>query len=97
MHRANSIYSTWSHKLSTPVLHSFIHSFIYLGCDISHATEKTIPQKLAKFSQILGILNNIFKPNLVTKFSRIRVHNALDLPSNSYGSEIWTLGKFGPL
>jgi hypothetical protein len=34
---------------------------------------------------------------LVQKFSGIRVYNALDLPINSYGSEIWTLGKFGPL
>jgi hypothetical protein len=34
---------------------------------------------------------------LVQKFSRIRVYNALDRPNNSYGSEIWILGKFGPL
>jgi len=29
--------------------------------------------KLAKFAQILGISNNIFKPTLVQKFSRIKV------------------------
>jgi len=32
----------------------------HLGWEISHANEKDIPQKLAKFLQILGILNNTF-------------------------------------
>ena len=58
---------------------------------------KRLSTNLAKFAQILGILNNNFKPTLVQKFSRIRVYNALDLPTNLYGSEIWTLEKFGPL
>ena len=30
--------------------------------------KKDIQQKLAKFVQILGILTNIFKPNLVQKY-----------------------------
>jgi hypothetical protein len=29
--------------------------FKYLGCDISYENEKDIRQKLAKFSQMLGI------------------------------------------
>jgi len=33
------------------------------------------------FSQILGILKQqLFKPNLIEKFSRIKVHNALAVP-----------------
>jgi hypothetical protein len=39
---------------------------------------KTIQQN-EKFSQILGILNDIFKPTLVQKFSRIKVCNELAL------------------
>ena len=50
-----------------------------------------IQQKLAKFAQILGILNNTFKPNLVKKSSTIKVYNALSLHILLYGSEIWTL------
>jgi len=37
----------------------------YLWCEISYENEKYILQKLAKFAQILGILNNTFKPTLV--------------------------------
>jgi hypothetical protein len=48
-------------------------------------------KKLAKFSQILETLNNIFKPTLVHKSSRIIVYNALALPILLYGSTHWTL------
>jgi len=52
-----------------------------------------LSQKPAQFSQILGYLNNTLKPTLIQTFSRIKVYNALILPSPSYGSEILTLGK----
>jgi hypothetical protein len=52
-----------------------------------------ILKKLAKFALTLGILNNSFKPTLVQIFSRIKLHNALALPTLLYGSEIWTLRK----
>jgi hypothetical protein len=48
-------------------------------------------QKVAKFSQILGILNSSFKPTLVQKSARIKAYTALALPILLYGSEIWTL------
>jgi len=48
-------------------------------------------QKLTNISQILGILNNIFKPTLVQKFSRIKVHNGLAFYILLHGSEIRTL------
>jgi len=35
-----------------------------IGCEISYENEKDIQQKLAKFVQLLGILNNTFKTNL---------------------------------
>jgi hypothetical protein len=49
--------------------------FKYLSCGISYENEKVIQQKLAKFSEILGILNHTFKLNSVHKFSRIQVCN----------------------
>jgi hypothetical protein len=66
-----------------------------LNCEISHEieNEKYIRQKLTKFSQTLGILNNTFKQNFVQKCSRIKVYNALTLPIILYGSEIWALKK----
>jgi len=47
-------------------------NFKYLGCEISYGNEKDIQQKIAKFTQILRILNNTFKPNSVQIFSRIK-------------------------
>ena len=46
-----------------------------------------------KFLQILGIINNVFQSTLVQKFSRIRLCNALAVPSLLLGSEIWTPKK----
>jgi len=46
---------------------------------------------LTKFVQILGILYSTFKPNLVQKFSRIKVYNVLAPLILLYASEIWTL------
>jgi len=70
-----------------------VKNFQYPCSEISYENEKDIQQKLAKFAQILGILNGIFKPNLVQKFSRIKVYNELALAILLYGSEIWTLKK----
>jgi len=66
-------------------------NFKYLGCEISYENGKDIQQKLAKFAQILGILQNTFKPTLVQKFSVIQVHNALSLPT------LYMKAKFGPV
>jgi hypothetical protein len=60
----------------------------YLGCEISYENEKDIQQKVAKFAQILGILNNTSKPTLVQKSSRIKVRNALAVTILLYDSEI---------
>jgi hypothetical protein len=57
-----------------------VKNFKYLYCEISSENEKDIQQKPAKFAEILGILNNTFKPTLVQKFSRMKVYNALALP-----------------
>jgi len=55
--------------------------------------EKYIQQKLAKFSQILGILNNTFQLTLVQKFSKHKIYNALAVPILLYVNGIWALRK----
>jgi len=55
--------------------------------------KKGLQQTVTKFSQILGILSNNFKLSLVQKFSRIKVCNALALPSLVCGSKISILRK----
>jgi hypothetical protein len=60
-------------------------NFKYLGCEISYENKKAIQQKLAKFVQILGILN--------TKSTLVQVYKTFGLPILLYGSKIWTLRK----
>ena len=48
---------------------------------------------VAKFAQILGIINNTFERNLVQKFSRIKEYNALAVPGLLCENEIWNLRK----
>ena len=55
-----------------------VKHFKYLCCEISYLfISKDTQQKLAQFDQILGILNNNFKPTSIQKSSRIKVYNAL--------------------
>ena len=70
-----------------------VKNFQHPGFEISYENEKDIQQKVAKFAKILGILNNIFKPTLVQKFSGIKVYNELALAILLYESEIWTRRK----
>jgi hypothetical protein len=35
--------------------------------------KRILNNKLPKFAQILGILNNTFKPTVIAKFSRIKI------------------------
>jgi hypothetical protein len=70
-----------------------VNSFKYLGCGNSYVNHKDNQQKLAKFPERQRILKNNFKPTLVKKISRIKVHNTLDLPIVLHGGEIWSLRK----
>jgi hypothetical protein len=58
-----------------------VKNFKYLSHEISYKNDNDIGHKPAKFAQILGFLNNMFKPNLVQKFLRIETYNALALPT----------------
>jgi hypothetical protein len=42
-----------------------VNTFTYLGCNISYQEETDIHFKITKFLQILGLLNNKLKLNLV--------------------------------
>jgi hypothetical protein len=55
-----------------------VRNFKYCGCKSFYENDKDIQQKLAKFVQLLEILN--IKPTLVQKFSRIKLNNAFALP-----------------
>jgi hypothetical protein len=68
-----------------------VNTFTYLNCTISYQEEKDIYFKITKFLQILGLLNNTLKPNLVQRSTRLKLHITLALPTLLYGSEIWTI------
>jgi hypothetical protein len=69
-----------------------VNTFNYLGCHVSYEGED-IQDKITKFLKILGLLNNVLKPNQVHKTTRLKVYNTLAVPALTYGSEIWTLRK----
>jgi len=74
-----------------PVASRYTDCAVSAHCEISYENENDIQQKLAKFAQILGILNDAFEPTLIWEFSRIEVYNALAVPVILYRSEIWTI------
>jgi hypothetical protein len=67
--------------------------FNCLGCHVSYEGEEDIQDKITKFLKILGLINNVLKPNQVQKTTRLKVYNTLAVPTLIYGSEIWTLRK----
>jgi hypothetical protein len=62
-----------------------------LGCKISYEGEKDLNIKAANFVKVLGIINQIFKPSLVSRHTRIRIYKTLARPVLAYGSEAWTI------
>jgi hypothetical protein len=49
--------------------------------------------KAANFVKVLGIVNQIFKPSLVSRHTRIRIYKTLARPVLSYGSEAWAIRR----
>jgi hypothetical protein len=47
--------------------------------------------KITNFLKITGIINQIFKPNLVSKYTRIKIYKILARPTLAYGSKSWTV------
>jgi hypothetical protein len=62
-----------------------------LGFNISCEGEKDFNTKAANFVKVLGIINQIFKPSLVSRHTRIHIYKTLARPVLSYGSEAWTI------
>jgi hypothetical protein len=67
--------------------------FNYLGYNISYEGEKDLNIKAANFIKVLGIINQIFKPSLVSRHARIRIYKTLARPVLSYGSDAWTIRR----
>jgi hypothetical protein len=63
------------------------NTYIYLGYNISYEGEKDVNMKAANF------VNQIFKPSLVSRHTRIRIYKTLARPVLSYGSEAWTIRR----
>jgi hypothetical protein len=68
-----------------------VNTFTFLGCNISYQEEKDIYSKITNFLQILWLLNNTLKPNLVQRSTTLKLYKTLALPTRLYGSEIWTI------
>jgi hypothetical protein len=58
-----------------------VNTFTYLGCNISYQEERDIHSKITKFLQILGLLNNTLKPNLVQRSKRLKLYKTSALPT----------------
>jgi hypothetical protein len=54
---------------------------------MSYEGEKVFNIKAENFVKVLGIINQIFKPSLVSRHTRIRIYKTLARPVLSYESE----------
>jgi hypothetical protein len=54
-----------------------INTFNCLGYNISYEGEKDFNIKAANFVKVLGIINQIFKPSLVSRHTRIGIYKTL--------------------
>ena len=72
-----------------------VNSFSYLGNMISYEKELDIDNKLRNYLKIIGIINNVFRPQKTLKKTRTKLYNTLVLPVLLYGSETWTVRKQG--
>jgi len=68
-----------------------INLFNYSENMIPYEGELDTDNRLNKFSKIIGILNNVFRPQKNLKKIRIKLHNTLALPVLLYGSETWII------
>jgi hypothetical protein len=69
------------------------NTFIYLGYNISYEGEKGLYIKASNFVKVLGIINQIFKPSLVSRHTTIRIYKTLARLVLSCGSEAWTIRR----
>jgi hypothetical protein len=70
-----------------------VNEFHYLGHKLSFMGELHLPGKISKYSKTMGIINNVLKPPLVQKHTRIRIYKTSARPVLCYGSEPWAIRK----
>jgi hypothetical protein len=70
-----------------------VNEFNYLGYKLSFVGELDLPGKISKCSRTMGIINNILKPSVVQKHTRIRICKTLARPVLCYGSDACTIRK----
>jgi hypothetical protein len=63
----------------------------YFEYYLSYEEEKDLNTKITNSLKITGVINQIFKPNLVSKYTRIKIYKILARPTLAYGSESWTI------
>jgi hypothetical protein len=49
-----------------------INKFTYLGCALSYQGVVVITNKTAKYTKTMGVINNVLKPSLVQKYSKLQ-------------------------
>jgi hypothetical protein len=54
---------------------------------------KDVPNKLSKFLQTTGIINQVLKHSNVHKQTTLLIHYTLAIPTLLYDSETWTLNE----
>jgi hypothetical protein len=70
-----------------------VSSFKYICYNISYEKDVDISTKILNYNRVMGIIDQIFKPSLVQKHTRIKVYKTLARPILTYGSEAWTICK----
>jgi hypothetical protein len=70
-----------------------VSTFTYLGYNISNEKDVDISTKTLKYNRAMGIINQILKPYLVQKHTRIKIYTILARSILTYGSEAWTICK----
>jgi hypothetical protein len=70
-----------------------VNEFNYLGYKLSFVGELDLTGKISKYSKTMGMINNVLKPSLVQKHTRIHIYTTLAHPMLCYGSEAWTIQK----
>jgi hypothetical protein len=66
-----------------------VNTSTYLDCGISYQDEKDVHSKITTFLEMLGLLNNTLKRNLVQGSTRLKLYKTLALPN------FYTTVKFG--
>jgi hypothetical protein len=69
-----------------------VNEFNYLGYKLFMG-ELDLPAKISKYSKTMAIINNVLKPSLVQKHTRIRIYKTLARQMLCYGSEAGTIRK----